>query len=284
MNQLVCNFAPVRFLPYREVGEFINVGVVVHCPQTDFFGYRLVPLKRTGRVSGFFPELDIKIFKAALQGVARELRRLQGCHRLLPTKEQIAPEIAKEQVKRFREVIHRREGLLHFGEGGTILADTPEEALDHLFGRFVERQFAEKREYQETVMRNSLARFLHDWKLAQHYQMNKKVGDNDFHVVMPFVHFAGATIAKVVRPLDLNKAEPSDIYHHGGTWVKSMERLKNRGQLPPKVIFTVSVPERGKRLDAANEIRNELQQLGVQPVEFADTQRVREAFELETAA
>lgn len=284
MKQFTCNFAPLRFLPYREVGEFVNVGVVIHCPQTDFFGYRLVPLKRTGRVSGFFPELDIKVFKAALQGVARELSRLQASHQLLPTNKEVAPEIAREQVKRFREVVRRREGLLHFGEAGTVLAETPEEALERLFGRFVERQFAQKKEYQETVMRNRLARFLRDWKLAQYYQINKKVGDDDFHVVMPFVHFADEKVAKVVRPLDLNKAEPSDIYHHGGAWVKNMERLKNRGQLPPEVIFTVSVPERGKRLKAANEIRNELQQLGVHPVEFADTQSVRAAFKVETAA
>lgn len=284
MNQLVCNFAPVRFLPYREVGEFMNVGVVVHCPQTDYFGYRLVPLKRTGRVSGFFPELDIKTFKAGLQGVARELSRLQANHRLLPTKDAVAPEIAKEQVKRFREVIRRREGLLHFGDAGTLMADTPEEALDHLFGRFVERQFAQKREYQETIMRNRLARFLRDWKLARYYETNKKVGDEDFHVIMPFVHFAGTEIAKVIRPLDLNKAEPSDIYHHGGAWVKNMERLKNRGQMPPEVVFTVQIPERGKRLNAANVICTELRQLGVEPVQFSDLQGLRSAAEVTMAA
>ena len=280
MKQLVCNYAPVRFLPYREVGEFINVGVVVHCPQMDYFGYRLVPLKRTGRVKGFFPELDGKIFKAALQGAARELGRLQAAHRLLPIQDEVAPEIAREQVKRFQEVIRRREGILHFGEAGTVLADTPEEALDHLFGRFVERQFAQKREYQEIVMRNRLARMLKDWKLAHYYETNKKVGDEDFHVIMPFVYFADNKVAKVIRPLDLNKAEPSDIYHHGGAWVKNMERLKNRSQLPPEVVFTVQVPNLGKRLDAANEICTELRELGVEPVQFNDLQSIRNAVEV----
>lgn len=284
MKQLVCNYAPVRFLPYREVGEFVNVGVVVHCPQTDYFGYRLVPLKRTGRVTGFFPELDAKLFKAGLQGIARELTRVQANHRLLPTKDEVAPEIAKEQVKHFREVIRRREGLLHFGDAGTLVADTPEEALDHLFGRFVERQFAQKREYQETIMRNRLARFLRDWKLAQHYEVNKKVGDEDFHVVMPFVHFTGEVVAKVIKPLDLNKAEPSDIYHHGGAWVKNMERLKNRNHMPTAVVFTVQLPERGKRLKAATEICSELRQLGIEPVAFNDLSQIRSAVEVEIAA
>ncbi|HOW68390.1 MAG TPA: hypothetical protein P5186_07130 [Candidatus Paceibacterota bacterium] len=76
------------------------------------------------------------------------------------------------------------------------------------------------------------------------------------------------------------KTEPSDIYHHGGAWVKNMERLRNRGRLPQLVVFTVQVPEGGKRLNAANEICAELRQLGVEPVAFADTQRVRAALEV----
>ncbi len=284
MKQFACNYASVRFLPYRETGEFVNVGVVVHCPQTDFFGYRLVPLRRTGRVTGFFPELDTKLFKAALQGIARELGRMQANHRLLPTREEVAPEIAKEQVQRFREVIRRREGLLHFGDAGTLVADTPEEALNNLFGRFVERQFAQKREYQEIVMRNRLAQFLKNWKLAGLYEVNKKIGDGDFHVLMPFVHYTGVIAAKAIKPLDLAKAEPSEIYHHGGAWVKNMERLRNRNHLPREVIFTVKLPEPGKRLNAAHEICQELQALGVEPVPFEDTPRVRSAVEIAEAA
>ncbi len=284
MKQLVCNFAPVRFLPYREVGEFVNVGVVVHCPQTDFFGYRLVPQKRTARVTGFFPELDTKIFKAGLQGITRELVRVQARHRLLPTNEEVAPAMAKVQMQEFLEMIRRREGLLHFGEAGSLMADTPEEALELLFGRFVERQFAQKREYQEIVMRKRLASFLREWKLDRHYELNRKVGDDDFHVVMPFVHFTLGMISKAIRPLDLNKVETSDIYHHGGAWVKNMERLQDRKQLPATVIFTVKLPEKGKRRTAADEICGELRELGIEPVEFGNTEQIRSAVQVDVAA
>jgi hypothetical protein len=147
MNQLVCNYAPVRFLPYREIGEFVNVGVAVHCPQRDFFGFRLVPLKRIGRVRGFFPELDVKIFKAGLAGVARELTRVRTNHHARPITDEIPSAIARERVLRFQEIIRRRDGLFHFGDAGTLMAETPDEALDHLFGRFVERQYAQKMDY-----------------------------------------------------------------------------------------------------------------------------------------
>ncbi len=284
MKQFVCNYAPVRFLPYRELGEFVNVGVVVHCPQTDYFGYRLAPLKRTGRVTRFFPELDAKLFKAALKGIARELGRVQAKHGMLPTKQEVAPDIAQQQIQRFLEVIRRREGLLHFGEAGTLMAESPQGALDGLFGRFVERQFAQKTEYQETVMRERLADLLRAWKLARFYEENRKVGDDDFHVVMPFVHYNGNVAVKAIKPLDLNRGEPSDIYHHGGAWVKNMERLKSRKQLPAAVVFTVRFPETGKQLKAAEDICVEFRQLGVEPVEFNNPARLRMSVDLGIAA
>lgn len=38
-----CNYAVVRFLPYRETGEFVNVGVVLYCREAGFFDVALEP-------------------------------------------------------------------------------------------------------------------------------------------------------------------------------------------------------------------------------------------------
>jgi hypothetical protein len=284
MKDIVCNYAPVRFLPYRESGEFANVGVVMHCPQTDFFTYRLVPLRQTRRVTDFFPELEPKFFQAALRGIERELERIQSAHHPLPNNQEVPAEIAKEQVTRFRELVRRREGLLHFGEAGAFLADAPEVAIDQLYGRFVDRQFARRKDYQEIVMRKRLEQFLSEWKLSRHYAKNRKVGDDDFHVVMPFVHYTEGIAAKALKPLDLNKPETSDIYHHGGAWVKNMERLRTRKTMPREVIFTVMLPEDGKRFKAANEICDELKKVGVEPVRFEDLRHLHDAVALDFAA
>lgn len=281
MKTFVCNFAPLRFLPYRETGEFVNVGVVVSCPQVDFFGFRVIPLRRTGRVTNFFPELDAPLLKAALRRMVEELARVQNGHRLLPTQDIISPGDAAVQLGAFRELVRRREGLLHFGETGMLVAEDPENALTDLFGRFVERQFAQRREYQETIMRNRLAEFLKQWKLADQYEVNQKVGDDDFHVVMPFVHRAEALIKRVIKPLDLAKEDTSDIYHHGGAWVKNMERLKSRNRLPATTIFAVRVPPGGKKLKAANEICGELRQIGIRSVAFSETSKLRALAEVD---
>jgi hypothetical protein len=53
MKDLVCNYAPVRFLPYRETGEFVNVVVVVYFPEINYQDFKLETRRtermRTGR-------------------------------------------------------------------------------------------------------------------------------------------------------------------------------------------------------------------------------------------
>ena len=69
-----CQYAIVRFLPYAETGEFANVGIVLICPQTGYFNFKL--LKHVRRISAFFEELDAAIFKNTYKTFFAELTRL----------------------------------------------------------------------------------------------------------------------------------------------------------------------------------------------------------------
>ena len=55
MKEVVCNYAIARFRPYRETGEFVNVGIVLICPQVNYFGY-LFEKRKYKRITDFFPE------------------------------------------------------------------------------------------------------------------------------------------------------------------------------------------------------------------------------------
>src|SRR5512135_1840724 len=77
MKELVCNYAIARFLPYRETGEFVNIGVVLTCPQVGYSDF-LFEKRKYKRVTDFFPELDVEIFKSGLQAFLLELERLKA--------------------------------------------------------------------------------------------------------------------------------------------------------------------------------------------------------------
>ena len=73
MKEIACNYSAIRLLPSRETGEFVNVGVVVSCPEIGFFDFKLAP-KCVRRVKGFFPELDQGVLISAVQTMDATLK------------------------------------------------------------------------------------------------------------------------------------------------------------------------------------------------------------------
>lgn len=73
VNKFTCQYAlRHRFCPFVETGEFANVGVVLLSPEGRFFGYKL--LKKYGRITQFFHQLDRKVY---LDGKALFLEELE---------------------------------------------------------------------------------------------------------------------------------------------------------------------------------------------------------------
>ena len=174
----------------------------------------------------------------------------------------------------FRELVRRRESVFRFSEIGTVLADDPGEKLKELFERHVNRQFAQNREYQETVMARRLTDVLKANDLMRHYRTNQRVGAEDFHVVMPIASTGRTDTGRVLRaikPLDLNRDEPTKIYDHGDAWIKRVERLRQVNQVPDGLLFTIQAPQTDeKRIKACREIREELLRQDVRVVEYGD--------------
>ena len=218
-----CNYAVVRFLPYRETGEFVNVGVVLFCRQAGFFDVALETQRRK-RVTDFFPELDRDLFSAGRQAFHEELRRVKKLlHHDQPTLD------GEACLGVFRELVRTRESVFRFSEVGTVSAEDPARKLAELFERYVNRQFAKTREYQETVMAHRLAEVLRAHELIRHYHLNQKVGNDEFHVLLPIVSAARnpqGVPRRAIKTLDLDRDEPTKIYDHGDMWVKRVERLR----------------------------------------------------------
>lgn len=123
--QSVCNYALLRFLPYPQTGEFVNVGVVVSCLQPCLLDFRMEP-EMTERLKAMFPKQNEQTFKAAAEAVRQELQRVKDMIRD-PKTCQIT----------FNEVIRPRESTFRFSEPKTILTAGAEHLAAELFGRYV---------------------------------------------------------------------------------------------------------------------------------------------------
>ena len=58
-------FKRTRLSPFIETGEFANVGIVLMAPNQRYFASKL-EIKRYGRITRFFEELDRKLYTHAI--------------------------------------------------------------------------------------------------------------------------------------------------------------------------------------------------------------------------
>lgn len=267
-TEYACNYAVLRFLPYPETGEFVNLGVVVHCPATGFLGAELEGRKRK-RVTDFFPELDHAGFAEARRAIAAELWRLEKL---------VAEEKDAELGRRvFREFVRPREAVFRFGEIRTILTDDPTTLAEELFRQYVNRDFAQPKVYQETVMAQRFYDALRQFKPERVFHRGRLVGTEEYHVRIPLTtDLLGAndTPLRAIKPLDLQRAEPTAVIEHGDAWIQRVRRLKAIQKMPERFIFAVRHASAGNCAVAAKKIVADLKAEGVVIIQAEETERL----------
>lgn len=268
MKKLACRYAVVQFVPYSETGEFVNTGVVLVCPQTGYFDFRL-QTRKYARVTAFFDELAPKVYLTAVKVIQGEMERVRD---LLARATTIgADELARAA---FTSLVHPREAIIRFSPARMLLAEAPEKELERLFGHYVDRAFATP-EYVETAMARRLNTLLKGLDLQAPFRA-VKIGDDVVHAKFPLVQRRGVQFRKVIKPFNLTQAEPNGIFDHGDAWVQKMRRLRDRNLLPADVLFAVVGPRATdtKRYAAYREICTELERLDVPTVEEASKGRI----------
>lgn len=124
-DQAACNYALLRFLPYPESGEFVNVGVIMNCLQPWLFRFQFRK-DLSDRVRALFPEQEESEYKESVEMLIQEVERVKRGIRD-PKTCQFA----------FNELVRPRENTFRFGEVRTVLTTAPEILDDELFRRYV---------------------------------------------------------------------------------------------------------------------------------------------------
>lgn len=271
---VVCNYAVIRFLPYPDVGEFVNIGVVVACPETSFFDFKMTT-KRWARVTDFFPELDVVLLHAGRKMFAAEMQRVKT---MLMTDRQ--PEQARMIFEQdafracFRELVRPRESVFRFGPIGTAMTENPSVKLEELYAYHVARQFATHDLFQETVMARRLAAVFRAQDLAATLRP-RRFGDDVYHYEFPFVRDTKNGRTRAIKPLHLAQRDTTKIIDHGDQWCRRIERLRRMNSFPDDVLFVVKQPDNeGKRRDVARQIEEELRGLDVRIAQEGDREDV----------
>lgn len=269
----VCNYAVARFLPYPETEEFVNIGVLLHCAETDYLDFRLT--NKRGRITGFFPEIHREMVQATLSAFSEELRMARGEKRSDAT-QLLINESLGITGRVFHEVIRPRESLVRFSSPRTAMAQNPQMKLQEIFEEQVERQFAKRREYQERLLTQRVHKVLLRAGARAFYK-EEILGNAIYSARIPFVYRKQERLERGIKPLDLDKEDSTQILEHGDHWRSRMRRLQDLGCWPERFLFAVNMPDAdsGPREKAAMEVREELLQQGTAVVSVSDEESVR---------
>jgi hypothetical protein len=274
MKKLVCNYSVIRFLPYPETEEFVNVGILACCSQVGWMDY-CIDNRRTKRVHDFFPEMDKAVYTEGRHRVIKELDRITADFREADGRQGVMPERQKYVDGIFSHLAQPREEIFRLGPLATRLTDNPAAVLEKLFNYYVERHFAQHDKYQETIMQDRLTNLLRQHKLQNQYK-EARLGNEDYHVRLPFVKFVETDdhhAFKAIKPLHLAQKDATKIRDRGDAWRMKVKRLRDMGFLPDQVLFAVQFPPKNdkKRTAAAQEICEELKDTNVDVKDFSDT-------------
>lgn len=275
MKKLICNYSVIRFLPYPETREFVNIGILACCPQVGWMDY-VIEQKKTKRVSDFFHELDMTLYRAGRDHLKTELDRFVAEYRLADTNQWQIAETQNVLANLFAEIIRPREEIFRFGTAATLTTDDPVGGIRALFDHYVDRHFARKKDYQENKMADRM-KLLFKAKNIVRYR-TEQVGTDEYHVTLPFVDRREGQLRpqRALKPLNLNQAETTGILDHGDAWRNRMDRLERVQCLPHHLLFAVKRPPQTdrKRFDAAQEICELLQKQGAEVAPFENHEQV----------
>lgn len=274
MSLHLCKYAVLRFLPYRETEEFVNVGIVLLCEELAYLGF-LLEKKRSTRVTHFFEELDGAIYRQGIKAVESEIKRLSPKGQLPPDGRLSLAGSAPHLAAAFDFLVRPRKTLFCFSEVKVALATSPTAKLKELFAHHVGRQFAKRKEYQEQLMRQAIQDSLKQWNLSALFQP-QEIGTSLYKMKFPFVHQANAAPTIAIRTLHLNLKDTTDILRRGDQVTGGLRRIKNGGQLPEECLVVVKTPKPGSQMyDVARQVCEELNDLHILTTPFSDKESLR---------
>jgi hypothetical protein len=135
-------YVVLRYVHDTATAEFINVGVVLHCPELRFFDAKLRHTHR--RLSAMFPNLDTNAFRTAMTAIERALKSVGRQYKTGGTSPSgvNAGDLA-------RSVLPSDDSSLQWSPVGSGLTAAPADEVVHLFDRLV-GSYDDKPEHRRT--------------------------------------------------------------------------------------------------------------------------------------
>ena len=127
------DYAVVRVVPCPDRGEFVNAGVVLHCPEQDYLQSSVYLDER--RLAALWPASDLAVIR----------KHLEAFPRICAGDPDAGPIARLSRRERFHWLVAPRSTVIQVSPVHSGMCDDPEAALAELFRRMVSTQGADTR-------------------------------------------------------------------------------------------------------------------------------------------
>lgn len=243
-KQLVCVVVPIAFRPYPETEEFACVGVLLHSPDDNRFGYRLTKVSERAfnRVNGFFREIDVAVFKHALRCARHDIEGM-----ISMATEELDPRVRENA---FANLIRPRESSIRYGRPHAVMTDDFEAETERQYERIVQRTFIDREGYYEQKMRKRVIAYLMERKIAFERQKRYTFEKGCYSFTLPVVIGTGGN-AKAIKPLNFVMKNGTETMEHWFKWQRRFEYLKGEGLDKDRILVPIRLPS-AERIDVYN--------------------------------
>jgi len=255
-------YTTLRYVHDVISGEFINVGVVLHCPRTRFLGAKL---RHTyGRMTAVFPDLDGAAFRSSMTAIERALRDLGAAYAqdTLFRSEGTAVSMA-------RSVLPADDSSLQWSSLGSGLTSDPDRELEQLYERLVSKydERPERRRSDEDVWRPVRSK-LEEASLATKLVSKTIRSDVD---ELEFKHAWKNGVWHCYEALSFDLAHADSIKDKARRWTGHLAAMRDADE-PFRPYFIVGGPQDRKLKRAYEDALAILKKSPVQAEVFTEAQ------------
>ncbi len=234
----IYQYSIIRFLPFADLGEFANIGIIALDRANKVLQFRLARPKFR-RLREFFGDDAYRAYGAAIEHLRTELDALTTSDGFWTNWE---PERA------FAHLTRRHETSIVFSDVRTLLSqDRIDDVVDKLFQRLVQRQRQEGHDLNliKDIRHELVTNGIRGFRAI-------RVADDVVPVTFPLAHRNGTLNA--IQPMVFSQKSPLAVFDHGAMWKRRLAYLLDRGKIGDRsVLLAIDPPavDAGSSLQSA---------------------------------
>ena len=233
----------VRYRPYFETGEFVNVGLLMCEPERKKLTYRLVN-KNNKRVTDFF--YRSKLFESVRDTINEELQYIVNQH--------FDEMSAQEMARFFHHYVDVKEGIAQYSNAAVGIVDQEQTILKQYKALFKAENDQLLLNYKQHIVKGEMAKFTLPLALKN---------QDENHIL------------KAVKPLAFDQVESPSMIEHCDNWVSKINRAEEEGLLKKEnILFTLDTPDTANKMNILNAIKRTFDKFKLQHIHWDEEQQL----------